>query len=257
MGAAAVAAHRLFGQKGRMDQSIPARTGRPLREIETWIFDLDNTLYPISCNLFAQVEERMAAFIMAEFALDLEAAHAMRRQFFTEHGTTLRGLMLAHGIEPTRFLDFVHEIDLSGVPRSPELVAAVNALPGRKLVFTNATARHAERVMERIGLTEHIEAVHDIVACGYTPKPDRSAYAKLLARYAVAPETALMVEDMARNLEPAAALGMTTAWVRNPLAWASAGADQPYVHHIVENLAAWLAAAAPGGTDRGGDHGRT
>lgn len=220
------------------------RGGRPLGEIETWIFDLDNTLYPLACNLFREVEERMDAFIMAELDINHDEAHRMRRDFFTRHGTTLRGLMLDHGIEPKRFLDYVHEIDLSGVPADPVLVAAINRLPGRKLVFTNATARHAERVMARIGLTGHIEAVHDIVAGDYLPKPNPSAYRTLTKRHGFAPESALFVEDMARNLAPAAALGMTTAWVKSPLDWARAGADEPYVHYVIEDLAAWLGAAA-------------
>jgi putative hydrolase of the HAD superfamily len=220
----------------------PRLGGRPLAEIETWLFDLDNTLYPLACNLFGQVEERMGAFIMAELEIGYDEAHRLRRHFFTKHGTTLRGLMLDHGVAPDRFLDYVHDIDLSGVPADPALVAAINRLPGRKLVFTNATVRHAERVMARIGLTGEIEAVHDIVASDYVPKPARSAYAALLAGHQIVPETALFVEDMARNLEPAAALGMTTAWVRSPLDWARIGSDQPYVHHIVEDLAAWLGA---------------
>jgi putative hydrolase of the HAD superfamily len=219
------------------------RGGRPLAEIETWIFDLDNTLYPLACNLFGQVEERMAAFIMAELEMTYEDAHRLRRDFFARHGTTLRGLMIDHQVEPTRFLDYVHEIDLSGIPADPALVAAINRLPGRKLVFTNATVGHAERVMARIGLTGQIEAVHDIVASDYLPKPHPNAYAALLKAYRIAPETALFVEDMARNLQPAAALGMTTAWVEGPLDWARIGADQPYVHYIVRDLAAWLEGA--------------
>lgn len=219
---------------------LVGRGGRPLGEIETWIFDLDNTLYPLACNLFGQVEERMAAFIMEALDVNYDEAHRVRRDFFTRHGTTLRGLMLDHGIEPTRFLEYVHEIDLSGIPADPALVVAINRLPGRKLVFTNATVRHAERVMERIGLTGHIEAVHDIVASAYRPKPDPSAYKSLTKRYGFGPESALFVEDMARNLAPAAALGMTTAWVKNPLDWARIGADEPYVHYVIDDLAAWL-----------------
>ena len=218
------------------------RGGQPLGDIETWIFDLDNTLYPLACNLFDQVEERMAAFIMAELAIDYDEAHRMRREFFHRHGTTLRGLMLDHDIEPTRFLEYVHEIDLSGIPADPALVAAINRLPGRKLVFTNATRRHAERVMERIGLNGEIEAIHDIVASAYRPKPDPTAYDALTRRHGFSPKTALFVEDMARNLEPAAALGMTTAWVKSPLDWARLGADQPYVHYAIDDLAAWLSA---------------
>jgi putative hydrolase of the HAD superfamily len=221
----------------------PAGRGRPLVEIETWIFDLDNTLYPASCNLFAEAEARMAAFIVAELKLELEAAHALRRRFFFDHGTTLRGLMLEHGIAPERFLDYVHDIDLSPVPPDPELALAIAALPGRKFVFTNATGHYARRVLARIGLTEHFAAVHDILACDYLPKPDPSGYRALLERHGIDPDRALMVEDMARNLLPAAALGMTTAWVATGIERAAEGADGDHVHHIVDALAPWLAAA--------------
>ncbi|MGH6979696.1 MAG: pyrimidine 5'-nucleotidase, partial [Stellaceae bacterium] len=186
------------------NELLVSRGGRPLGEIETWIFDLDNTLYPLAHNLFGQVEERMAAFIVAELEVNHDEAHRMRREFFNRHGTTLRGLMNDHDIDPTRFLDYVHDIDLSGIPADPALVAAINRLNGRKLVFTNSTVRHAERVMERIGLTGHIEAVHDIVATGYKPKPDPTAYETLTKQYRFDPKSALFVEDMARNLAPAA-----------------------------------------------------
>ena len=224
------------------------RGGRPLAEIETWIFDLDNTLYPARCNLFAEAEARMADFIVHELGLTLTVAdaHALRRRFFLDHGTTLRGLMLEHGIEPRRFLDYVHAIDLSPVPPDPELVDAIAALPGRKLVFTNGTADYAERVIDRIGLTGQFLAIHDIIACDFLPKPDPSGYELLIRRHGVAPETALMVEDMARNLPPAAALGMTTAWVRTQKDWAREGAQPGDIHHVVEDLAPWLRAAASG-----------
>ncbi len=218
---------------------------RPLHEIETWIFDLDNTLYPSRCNLFAEAEARMADFIVHELGLALthEAAHALRRRFFLDHGTTLRGLMLEHGIEPKRFLDYVHEIDLSPVPADPDLVQAIADLPGRKLIFTNGTADYAERVIARIGLTGHFLAIHDIIACDYLPKPDPSGYAALITRHGVAPETALMVEDMARNLVPAAALGMTTAWVKTEKDWAREGAGPEHIHHEIGALTPWLRAA--------------
>ena len=223
-----------------MNFEAPTKRKRPFERIDTWIFDLDNTLYPISCNLFGQVEERMETFIMAELGVDRQTAHGMRRDFFATHGTTLRGLMNDHNVEPTRFLDYVHAIDLSGVPADPALVAAINALPGRKLVFTNSVSDYAERVMERVGLTGHIEAVHDIIACGFEPKPNPGAYHTLLSRHAIDPRGAIFFEDMAKNLEPAAALGMTTAWVRSPMPWAQMGADAPYVHHVVEDLTHFL-----------------
>lgn len=221
----------------------PARGRPPLAEIETWIFDLDNTLYPASCNLFAEAEARMAAFIMAELKLDLEAAHALRRRFFLDHGTTLRGLMLEHGIAPEQFLDYVHDIDLSPVPPDPVLAEAITALPGRKFVFTNGTEDYARRVLARIGLDTHFVAVHDILACSYLPKPDPSGYHALLRRYGIEPGRALMVEDMARNLLPAAELGMTTAWIRTGNERAAESALGEHIHHVVDALAPWLLAA--------------
>ena len=190
-------------------------TATPLSAIETWIFDLDNTLYPSSCRLFAEIEQRMAAFIMAELKLDHDAAHALRRHFYTRHGTTLRGLMNEYGMTPARFLDYVHEIDLSAVKEDAALGAAIAALPGRKLIFTNSTRRHSERVLARLGFGSHFAAIHDIVACEYQPKPDPAAYAHFIRQHGIDPCRAAMVEDMAKNLAPAAALGMTTIWVKD------------------------------------------
>ena len=220
-----------------------ADRGRALHEIETWIFDLDNTLYPARCNLFAEAEARMADFIVTELGFSHEEAHALRRRFFLDHGTTLRGLMVEHGIEPKRFLDYVHAIDLSPVPADPELCAAITALPGRKFIFTNGTVEYAERVIARIGLSAHFAGIHDVVACDYLPKPDPSGYAMLVARHGIDPARALMVEDMARNLPPAAALGMTTAWVRTPKDYAHSGAEPEHIHHVVDVLAPWLRAS--------------
>src|SRR5260370_26188874 len=145
---------------------LPSRRGRPLHEIETWSFDLDNTLYPASCNLFDEAEARMAAFIVEELKieLDIAAAHALRRRFFLDHGPTLRGLMLEHGIAPRRFLDYVHDIDLSPVPPDPALAAAIAALPGRKFVFTNATEDSARRILPPIAIPHHFPDIHAITA---------------------------------------------------------------------------------------------
>ena len=220
---------------------------RRLDEIETWIFDLDNTLYPAHCNLFAEAEARMARFIMDELQLDHDTAHALRRRFFLDHGTTLRGLMIEHDIEPQRFLDYVHAIDLTPVPSDPALVDAIAALPWRKFVFTNGTGDYAQRIIERIGLTGHFAAIHDILACDYLPKPDPSGYRVLVERHDIDPHRALMVEDMARNLPPAAALGMTTAWLRGDRDGAREGADDTQIHHVVDELVPWLVAALRSG----------
>jgi putative hydrolase of the HAD superfamily len=186
----------------------------PLSHVETWIFDLDNTLCAGSCELYREIEQRMAAFIMEELKLDEAGAHALRRRFLDRHGTTLKGLMIEYGMAPERFLDYVHDIDLSAVEEDVELGEAIAALPGRKLIFTNGTQRHAERVLGRLGLGAHFAAIHDIVACDYTPKPDPAAYAAFVAKHGIDPTRAAMIEDMARNLPPAAALGMTTIWVK-------------------------------------------
>jgi putative hydrolase of the HAD superfamily len=221
-----------------------AAAGRPLVEIETWIFDLDNTLYPASCRLFDQVHARMTRFIAERLDLSAEAALLLQKTYFREHGTTLRGLMTVNRIEPHDFLSFVHKIDLACVPADPVLVEALARLPGRKIVHTNGSERHAARLLDHLGIAGSFCGIIDIVAAGYEPKPATAGYRELLRRHEVTPETALMIEDMARNLVPAATLGMTTAWVRNPVDWAAVGSEGDHIHHIIDDLGNFLSAAA-------------
>src|SRR6266849_4745967 len=210
------------------------RESCPLGAVETWIFDLDNTLYPASCRLFDQVQLRMTEFICDRLSVSPEAAAELRRSYFREHGTTLRGLMTRDDIDPHEFLAFVHDIDLACVPPDPALAAALRHLGGRKIVHTNGSTRHAQRLLDHLELSDSFCGIIDIVAADFDPKP------------------ALMVEDIARNLAPAAALGMTTAWVRSGLDWAAADADSDYIHHVVDDLAGFLAAAAA--LQNGEDH---
>ena len=217
-----------------------ARRTRRLGQIDTWIFDLDNTLYPASCRLFDQVHARMTAFIADRFGLSAEAALLRQKTYFHEHGTTLRGLMTEDGIDPHDFLGYVHAVDLSCVPADPALAAALAALPGRKIVHTNGSERHARRLLDHLGIARSFCGIIDIAAAGFEPKPHLAGYHELLRRHAVAPQTALMVEDMARNLVPAAALGMTTAWVRGAVDWAVAGAEGGHIDHVVDDLAGFL-----------------
>lgn len=221
----------------------------PLSQVETWIFDLDNTLYPASCNLFAQIDQRMSSYIQAKFGASAEDAHTRQKALFREHGTTLRGLMLEHDVDPTEFLEFVHDIDLSPVPHSPLLADALLKLPGRKLIYTNGSTRHAENVLRHMGIRPHFAEIFDIVEASYIPKPDPRPYEEMIRRHGVDPARAAMVEDIARNLAPAAALGMTTVWVKSRSEWAQPDADgtggiadlPPHIHHAVEDLAPWLA----------------
>jgi len=209
-------------------------------DVETWVFDLDNTLYPAETNLFAQIDVRMREFIAGYLALDLDEAYRVQKSYFREHGTTLRGLMSRHGLDPKEFLDFVHAIDLSPLSPSPALDAALECLNGRKIIFTNASADHADRVMDRLGVSRHFDAIFDIEDAEYLPKPDPTVYDALVERYSLDPSKTVMIEDIARNLAPAAALGMTTVWVRTQSRIGQEGADQAHVHHVIDDLEDWL-----------------
>ena len=206
-----------------------------------WVFDLDNTLYPAHSNLFAKVSRRMTSFIMDRFTLGHDDARSLQRRLFREYGTTLRGLMDEHGVDPVVFLDHVHDIDLSDLAPAPDLDRAIAALPGRKLIYTNGSVPHAERITEKLGIAGHFEAVFDIVAADFVPKPDPRPYDVMLARHGVDPSRAVMIEDSAANLRPAADLGMTTVWLKSDIDWAKPkeGADD-HIHHIVDDLAEWL-----------------
>jgi putative hydrolase of the HAD superfamily len=223
---------------------MSARAARPLREIETWIFDLDNTLYPASCRLFDQIHARMQRFIAERLGLSLEAALVVQKTYFREHGTTMRGLMTVDHVDPHEFLAYVHDVDLACVPPDPVLAAALTALPGRKIVHTNGSVAHAERLLDHLGISQSFCGIVDIAIAGFEPKPALAGYRELLRRHEVAPERALMVEDIAKNLVPAAALGMTTAWVRGTVDWAVAGADGSRIDYVVDDLGGFLAAAS-------------
>ena len=215
----------------------------PLSHIDTWIFDLDNTLYPASCDLFAQIDVNMGQFIMDLLDVDAAEARVVQKGFFHAHGMTLRGLMNDHGVDPRTFLDKVHDIDLSPVAHDAELVAAMAALPGRKLILTNADVDYATRVLEKLGLADSFEAIHDIHAADYRPKPDAHAYDLLCKTYAIAPAKALFVEDMARNLAPAKAIGMTTVWIDNG-SEQGPGEARDFIDFIIPDLGPWLANVA-------------
>lgn len=220
----------------------PAVTGPGLHQIEAWVFDLDNTLYPASCNLFDQIDVKMGVFIADFLGLDLDSARSLQKRYFLDYGTTLRGLMTRHGLDPGDFLDHVHNIDLSPIPPSPALDAALANLPGRKLIFTNGTARHAERVMGRLGVRHHFEGVFDIIASEYVPKPEPRVYGALVDLHGLNPEATVMIEDIARNLKPAADLGMTTVWVRTDSPWAGEEAECGHIHYQTNDLTGWLEA---------------
>lgn len=211
-----------------------------LAHIDCWIFDLDNSLYPASCNLFELIDERMEMFVTRLLDVDAAEARRIQKRHFHVHGTTLAGLMEEHGVDPHEFLDFVHDIDLARISADPEVAAAIAALPGRRIVFTNGSETYARRVLDRLGLADLFEEVHDIHAMDYRPKPHPDAYAALCARHAIDPARALFVEDMARNLVPAKALGMTTVWIDNGSEQAGHDADLAGIDYRAGDLLEWL-----------------
>ncbi len=211
-----------------------------LAHIDSWIFDLDNTLYPAASNLFAQVDRRMTAYIVRLLDVDELAARRIQKQYFHAHGTTLAGLMRHHAVEPGDFYDYVHDVDLALIREDKRMIGAIARLPGRRIVFTNGNAPYAHRVLARLGLTESFEAVHDIIACNYVPKPDPAAYRSMCDALGVTPAAALFVDDMARNLAPAKALGMATAWVDNGSEQGPDARVLASIDHVVTDLPAWL-----------------
>jgi len=211
-----------------------------LSHIDHWIFDLDNTLYPASAKLFDQIDVKMGDYIARLLDTDRVEARRIQKQFFHSHGTTLSGLMEEHAIEPGEFLDYVHDIDLEVIDEDRALVKAIGALPGRKFVFTNGDAPYARRVLDRLGLGTSFEAIHDIVACDYVPKPERISYEAMCSTFEIKPDRALFVEDMARNLKPAKDMGMVTVWVNNGSESGSNEADSHYIDYEIAAVTPWL-----------------
>jgi len=222
-----------------------------LSHVETWVFDLDNTLYnPARCDLFPQMDARMVRFIADLLGCDDLAANEHRAKYFHTYGTTLRGLMDMHDVLPEKFLAYVHELDLSMMEADARLAAGLDALPGRKVIFTNATERHALNVLEKLGIADRFEGIFDVAAAGYIPKPQTAAYDTFLRRYAVKAAGAVMFEDTAKNLLPAATLGMTTVWVRTDRPHGQPEPGDTHIHHTVDELAEWIVAVGEALTAR-------
>ena len=215
--------------------------------VETWVFDLDNTLYPHHVNLWQQVDERIRDYIVDFLKISREDAFRLQKDYYRRYGTTMRGLMEEHGLVPDQFLEMVHQIDHSPLTPNPELGAAIARLAGRKLILTNGTRAHAEAVMARLEVAEHFDDIFDIMAAELEPKPRPAVYERFLVRHNVDPSRAAIFEDLARNLEVPHALGMITILVVPKGAgvvlreeWELAGRDAPHVDHVTDDLAHFL-----------------
>jgi len=232
---------------------VPADGQSPLDRFsgrDTWVFDLDNTLYPAECDLFAEIDQRMTDFVARFLRLDRETARATQKKYYAEHGTTLNGLMTMHGMEPEDFLAHVHEIDLSPLPRSAALANAIGALPGKKYVYTNGSRRHADRVTEYMGLNHLFDGRFGIEDSAYTPKPAQTSYDAFCQNFSIAPQESVFFEDLSRNLAPAHAMGFATVLVQSDKDWshepedarpAGIGDDQgEHIDYVTDNLTQFL-----------------
>ncbi len=222
---------------------------RAFDHVETWIFDLDNTLYPHHVNLWQQVDERIRDYIASYLEVTREEAFRLQKDYYKRYGTSMRGLMTEHGMEPDDFLDYVHQIDHSPLEPNAALGVAIEGLAGRKLILTNGTRRHADAVLARLELDRHFEDVFDIVAAELEPKPSPQTYDRFLKLLDVDAGKAAMFEDLARNLAVPHALGMTTVLVvpehtREVFRerWELEGRDAPHVDHVTDDLVAFLEA---------------
>jgi putative hydrolase of the HAD superfamily len=213
--------------------------GADLRHVNTWLFDLDNTLYPLESGLAGRMSPRITDYVEALTGLPRPEALALQKRYLADHGLTLKGLMDHHGVDPDHYHAMVHDVPLDCLAPDPALTAGLSRLPGRRLIFTNADERHAERVIEVLGLQGLFEAVFHIGSAAFAPKPYPEAFSRIIAAHHIDPGATAFFEDAERNLEPAAALGMTTILVG---AHAAASAA-PFVHYRTAALAPFLASA--------------
>jgi len=219
--------------------------GPDFRHVRHWVFDLDNTLYRADSGVFARIDARMTEFLAQFLKTNPEEARLVQKKLYREHGTTLNGLIKLYDLDPEPYLEFVHEIDLSDLKEDGALAFAIERLPGRRHVFTNGCARHAERILARLGLTHLFDDIWDIRSIGFVPKPDPRAYHHIVAHGGFAPRAAAMFDDIARNLVEAHALGMTTIWLNAGSPWERQGPEFPvasalHIDHEINDLARFL-----------------
>ncbi|MCG2631760.1 pyrimidine 5'-nucleotidase [Bradyrhizobium sp. WYCCWR 13023] len=220
---------------------------RDFSHVDTWVFDLDNTLYPHHVNLWQQVDARIGEFVCNWLNVGPEEARNIQKDYYRRFGTTMRGMMTLHGVRADDYLAYVHKIDHSPLEPNPQLGAAIAKLPGRKLILTNGSVDHVDAVLARLGLATHFDGVFDIIAAEFEPKPAAQTYRKFLDLHAVDPTKSAMFEDLARNLTVPHQLGMTTVLVvpdgtkdvvRED--WELEGRDADHVDHVTDDLAGFL-----------------
>ncbi|MCK5296786.1 MAG: pyrimidine 5'-nucleotidase [Alphaproteobacteria bacterium] len=227
-------------------ENKPILNRRSLHHVNTWIFDLDRTLYSAESDLFAQIEQRMCAFIMTMCHMEREEAWSLQKKCYLEYGTTLKGLIETgelerNGLIPDDFLRYVHDIDYSSLKKNVALDDVLGKIPCRKVIFTNGTSRHAARATEALGIKHHFDDIFDIHACNYMSKPSLESYRLMLEHLKIDPEKAAFFEDSYENLPIAAGMGMVTIWLRHKDDKTPLETVNPkYCHYVIEDLTGWL-----------------
>jgi putative hydrolase of the HAD superfamily len=235
---------------------VTARAIEPaaFAQVETWVFDLDNTLYPAGSDLWPKIDQRITLWIMALYGIDGLSARALQKFYYERYGTTLRGLMETDAIDAETFLRFVHDIDRTSILEDLPLASAIRALAGRKLILTNGSRFHAIATAEALGLSGLFEDVFDIVAGDLVPKPEPAVYERFLARFGVDPQRAVMIEDIPRNLVVPKALGMITILVvpkpgdhdpREAFEIVAEDTVPAHIDYVTSDLAGFLRAVVP------------
>ena len=182
-------------------------------KINTWIFDLDNTLYSADSGIFQQVHQLMGEFISNNLNLEISEAKKLQSKYYKQHGTTLRGMMDNHGVDPDHFLDEVHRLDYSIVGPNQLLNDELEKLEGRKIIYTNANEKHVLDVLKRINLSDYFDEIFDIKLANYIPKPEIKPYEQIIELFKIDASRSAMFDDIAKNLVPAKKVGFTPVWI--------------------------------------------
>ena len=213
---------------------------KELTEIKFWIFDLDNTLYSGQTKVFSEVDKKMSSFISEKFNVDLVEAKKIQKEYFYEYGTTLSGLMKKRNVNPNEFLEFVHDIDISWLPKDNFLREELIKIQEKKYIFSNGSHAHIENVTKQLGIRDLFDGAFDITDANFIPKPHLDPYIKLIEKFKLDPKQSILIEDIAHNLEQAKKLGMKTCWLENDEAFAKKDADKSYIDYKINNLPSFL-----------------
>ena len=187
---------------------------------QNWIFDLDNTMYDINLGLFKKISNRITDFIMSKYSLDIDQAKKIQKEYYLKYGLTLRGLIVEKKLEPEEFLDYVHDVEHPELEKNDQLISKIRILEGKKIIFTNATSKHAKKILKILELEHDFDQIIDIKDLEYIPKPDKRSYEKLLECLNLNKENldkTIFFEDTVKNLIPAKELGITTVWMKNSI----------------------------------------